>query len=71
MSKLKVVYYTETKRATKTKPKRKKYCFALENSQDELSEIHEYASTGSRARGLRRFEEAMVKSGKQPYQYKQ
>jgi hypothetical protein len=46
MSKLKVVYYNETKRATKTKPARKVYCFALENSQEELSEIHEYTSTG-------------------------
>lgn len=68
MSKLKVVYYTETKRTKKGAVK--KYCFALENSQEELSEIHEYSTTGSRARGLRRFQTARVKSGKKPYQIK-
>jgi len=70
MNKLKVVYYNETKRATKAKPARKVYCFALENSQEELSEIHEYASTGSRKRGLDRFQAARVKIGKQPYKFK-
>ena len=70
MSRLKVVYYNETKRATKTKPARKVYCFALENSQEELSEIHEYTTTGSRAKGLRRFQAARVKIGKSPYKIK-
>lgn len=70
MSKLKVVYYTENKRATKTKPARKVYYFALENSQGELSEIHEYSCSGNRTRGLRRFQAARIKSGKKPYQIK-
>lgn len=68
MSKLKVVYYNITKTAKKQTVK--KYCFAPENSQQELSEIHEYSSTGNRARGLRRVQNARVKIGKSPYQYK-
>lgn len=68
MSKLKVVYYRTTKTAKKQTVK--KYCFALENKEGELSEIHEYSSAGGRARGLRRFQAARVKIGKLPYQYK-
>lgn len=70
MSKLKLVYYNEHKRATKTKPARKVYYFALENSQGELSEIHGYSNSGNRKRGLRRFQAARIKSGKKPYQIK-